>query len=144
MGDRRSDQRGAVVLEALDPPACRPEGGPVPEEHVRSGVAAIWNILANLGMVAPKTPYTPAPDIARFTKQQILRYSHEPRADASGIIRFSVKPGQVVKKGQPLGRIYNVFGKPQSTLTAVRDGLVLGHADSAVAFPGAEVIAFGV
>jgi predicted deacylase len=79
-----------------------------------------------------------------FYRGRILKYTHEPRADASGIIRFMVKPGQVVKKGQPVARIYNVLGKLQSTLEATKDGITLGHSDSSVAFPGAEVVAFGV
>ena len=116
----------------------------VNEPHVLSGIHAVWNILAQLGMVKPQTLIEEQTESTRFYKDRILKYSHEPRADASGIIRFTVKPGQMVRAGQTIARIYNVFGKLQSTLTTSKDGIVLGHADSAVAFPGAEVVAFGV
>lgn len=60
------------------------------------------------------------------------------------VIRFLVKPGQEVRSGQAVARIYNAFGKLQETLRAGRDGTVLGHTDSSVAFPGLPVIAFAV
>jgi predicted deacylase len=116
----------------------------VNEVHVQSGVRAIWNILAELGMVESRQLPNQTESAKTFYKNKIIKYSHEPRADASGIVRFIIKPGQIVKRGQPVARIYNVFGKLQSTLLAQKDGLVLGHADSAVAFPGAEIVAFGV
>ena len=116
----------------------------VNEHHVRTGTTALWNLLTQLGMVEPKPHIvTEGPQVIA-SKAKILKYSHEPRANASGIIRFMVEPGDLVKKDQPVARIYNVFGKLQSTLTATRDSLVLGHTDSSVAFPGAEVLAFGV
>ena len=114
----------------------------VHEKHIELGIQAIWNVLEELEMVLPRTAKEHL-NIPQSFKNKILRYSHEPRADSSGIIRFAVKPGEVVTKGQKVANIYNVFGKLQSTLTAPKDGLVLGHADSAVAFPGAEVLAFG-
>jgi uncharacterized protein len=116
----------------------------VNENHVRSGINAIWNILTELQMVAHKDSQQTYRDSPDFYRGRILKYTHEPRADASGIIRFMIKPGQNIKKGQPVARIYNVFGKLQSTLLATKDGIVLGHADSSVSFPGAEIVALGV
>ena len=54
------------------------------------------------------------------------------------------KPGDTVKKGQPIARVYNAFGKRQETLLAAADCIVLGHSDSSVAFPGLPIIAFAV
>jgi len=116
----------------------------VNEEHVQTGKYALWKTLSGLGMVEPNMSKMPKSDIPQSYLQKVLKYSHEPRADASGIIRFIVSPGDIVKMGQPVALIYNVFGKLQSTLAANKDGIVLGHADSSVAFPGAEVVAFGV
>lgn len=68
----------------------------------------------------------------------------KPQSTTSGIIRFLVKPEDIVKKDQTLAKIYNTFGKLQKTLTALHDGIVLGHRDSCVAFPGMPVLAFGI
>ena len=64
-------------------------------------------------------------------------------SSSSGIIRFKVKPGQLVKKDQPIAKIYNVFGRLEQTLVAEHDGIVLGHADSSVALPGEPIVSFG-
>jgi len=77
-------------------------------------------------------------------KGKILKYFAKPQSTTSGIIRFLVKPGDIVKKDQTLGKIYNTFGRLQKTLTALHDGIVLGHCDSSVAFPGMPVLAFGI
>ncbi|MFH1173442.1 MAG: hypothetical protein V1692_02845, partial [bacterium] len=80
----------------------------------------------------------------KFLRGRILKYSHKPLCSTSGIIRFIVKPGDVVKVGQPLAKVYNVLGKPQETLLALEDGILLGHSDSSVSLPGLSVVAFGI
>jgi predicted deacylase len=49
-----------------------------------------------------------------------------------------------VRRGQKLGKVYNAFGKLQETVVALKDGVVLGHSDYSVTFPGAPVMVFGV
>jgi len=109
------------------------------ESDVQDGVKAIWDLLTYFEMVnhISQEFNNKIPDAY---KGKTLRYSHLPLASSSGIIRFLVKPGEVVNKGQPLTRIYNVFGKLQETLKAERESLVLGHSDFAKSYPGAEVI----
>ena len=75
---------------------------------------------------------------------QILRYTDQPLSSSSGIIRFAARPGQVVRKGQVVARIYNTFGKLQETVTAPQMAIVLGQADASIAFPGVPLVAFGV
>ncbi len=114
----------------------------VNEDNVRYGLKSIINILACLGMV-PKTEEAfefPLPEAARG---RMLNFSPGPVSSASGITRFLASPGDLVKKGQPVAKIYNTFGKLQATIPCVNDGIVLGHADSSVAFPGAPLMAFG-
>jgi predicted deacylase len=115
----------------------------VNENNVRDGVKAIWDVLAHLKMVKP------AEDRFAFAVPQpfsgaILRYSHQPVSSTSGIVRFLIRPGDRVRKGSPIARIYNVFGKLRETLRANEDGIVLGYSDSSVTFPGVPVAAFGV
>lgn len=114
----------------------------VNEQNVREGMKAIWNILVHLGMVSP-TPQILDYKLPEVLKGKILHYSHQPLSSTSGVIRFMVKPGELVKKDQPIAKIYNVFGKLRETLLAQRDGIVLGHSDSSVAIPGDPIVSFG-
>ena len=83
-------------------------------------------------------------DLNEMLKGKVLKYSQKPLSPKSGIIRFLVSPGAIVKKEQPIAKIYNAFGKSLETLKSEADALVLGYSDYAVAFPGVPVMAFGV
>lgn len=115
----------------------------VNERNIEVGVSSVWNLLTRLGLTQaePYGAYSyPLPD---ELSAGIYHYTDKPWSSTSGIIRFLTRPGTVVKKGQPIARVYNAFGKPQETLHATAGGVVLGHADSAVVFPGMPVMAFG-
>lgn len=112
------------------------------EKGVEFGVKSIMNILTYLKMIEPAKEFFIYP-AAETLRDRILKYSYH-FSSTSGIIRFFAKPGEFIKRGQPVARIYNAFGKLQETLMATNDGIVLGHSDYSVAFPGAPVISFGV
>lgn len=115
----------------------------VNETNVGLGVDSVFNVLGALGMVRCEGE----PFRFRLTSDlpaQPLRYSQQPASSTSGILRFLVRPGARVHDGQPIGKIVNAFGRLQETLAAPGDGIVLGLSDSAVAFPGAPVMAFGL
>lgn len=115
----------------------------VNEANVRQGVGAVWNVLEFLGMVLPE------PEKFRFALPQgygngvLLNYLDRPLCSSSGVIRYMVRPGAAVRKGQNLARVVNAFGKTQELLCATRDALVLGHNDLSAAFPGMSLMAFG-
>lgn len=115
----------------------------VNEKNVEYGVRSISNILAYLGMIEPINEFFVYP-LSESIRGKILDYSNQPSSSTSGIIRFLVKPGDIIKKGQPVARIYNAFGKLRETLRALHDTIVLGYSDSSVAFPGTPVMAFGI
>ena len=116
----------------------------VSESNVTHGIEAVWNVLAHLGMIAPRDKPFRYPLPLNYTHDKPLSYSDKPYGTKTGIIRFLAKPGDVVKTGQPLARIVNAFGRRQETMTAIEDGIVLGHSDSSVAFPGVPFMAFGI
>ncbi len=116
----------------------------VNERNIDIGVRSVWNLLTRLGLTQPEPQGEfryPLPDTING---DIYHYTDKPWSSTSGIIRFLARPGDVVRANQPIARIYNAFGKPQETLNATADGIVLGHADSSVAFPGIPIMAFGV
>ncbi len=113
------------------------------EENVERGLRAIWNILMHLDMADPPEDRVPY-DAPQTYGGKVLNYSDRPYSSKSGIIRFLAKPGDEVKKGQPFAKIVNVFGRQLETVSALNDGIVLGHSDSSVVFPGMPIMAFGV
>lgn len=135
---------GSLIIKGI--PAITLELGEsyvVNEKNVELGVEAIWNVISSLKMADP----IDGPIQLHFPEElkgKLFRYSDRPVASSSGIIRFLVKPGQLVRSGDKLAKIYNVFGKLQQTILAENDGLVLGHSDTSVAHPGAPVAVFAL
>jgi predicted deacylase len=115
----------------------------VNEQNVMSGVRAIWSVLAHRGLVPPGEE---PPGFAMPPKLEgrVLRYTHRPVSSTSGIIRFLVRAGDLVRRRQAVARVFNAFGRLMETIRAPGEGIVLGHTDSAVAFPGVPVVAFGL
>ncbi|GJM04794.1 MAG: succinylglutamate desuccinylase [marine bacterium B5-7] len=113
------------------------------EENVRLGLGAIWNILSSMGMIEPLQERFIFPT-SKVYKGKLFKYNDQPYSSKSGIIRFLAKPGDEIKQGDAFARIVNAFGKHQETVRAIHDGIVLGHSDSSVVFPGMPIMAFGV
>lgn len=113
------------------------------ETDVENGVRSIWNLLMGLGMVDNDEEFFryPAP---KEVIDKFLIYSQKTASSKSGVIRFIVRPGQMVKKNQPIARVYNVFGKQLEVIKAADSGFVLGYSDSSVSFPGLPIMAFGL
>ncbi len=110
------------------------------EKNISYGLHAILSLLDSFGMIDYKKDITPFSLPLKYQKS-ILKYTDKPLCSSSGIIRFTVKPGELIKKGQTVARIYNIFGKLVETIKSQNDGIVLGLSDSSVAFPGMQVIA---
>ncbi len=115
----------------------------VNEENVRHGIHAVWNVLTSLEMTPPDESPVVYPLPEEF-RGRILSYYDHLLSSASGVVRFAVSPGDVIAPGRPVARIYNAFGKLLETIVSPHRGVVLGHSDSSVAFPGVTVAAMGV
>jgi predicted deacylase len=113
------------------------------EKNILIGMNAIWNVFMKLGMVPVTDAFFQYPLMARF-RERTLKYSCQPLSSTSGIIRFIKKPGDIITKGQKIAHVYNAFGKQIETISALADGIVIGHTDNALAFPGSPVMAFGI
>lgn len=129
-----------AALVAAGIPAFTMEAGGacgIVESSVAAGVADVLAALAALGICAPCAD-------SGSTASRVWRYTDEPRAGSSGLVRFAVAAGAPVAPGQVLARIYSAFGSCEETLLAAHEGLVLGLADHARTAPGQEVIALAV
>jgi predicted deacylase len=113
----------------------------VNEQMVDFGARAVFNVLSHLNMLREDwEPFRYPLPYEIGTRP--MEYVSQPVSSASGILRFLAEPGDVVQRGQPIAKIQNAFGKLRATLCATDDALVLGHADSSVAYPGGPVMAF--
>lgn len=112
------------------------------ESNVDCGVRVIINILKYLGMIAPEGEFYTYPRTEEL-REKSFHYAYE-SSSSSGIIRFLAKPGDMVRQGQPVARIYNAFGKFEASINVLYNGIVLSHADYSVSYPGAPVMSFGV
>jgi len=106
------------------------------ESAIATGQAAVLGVLEHLGCIATAPVSVPHPASSR-----VLDYTSRPHCTSSGLVRFSVTPGDRVKARQTVAQVFSAFGSVEETLQAERDGYVLGIADHARAVPGSEVIA---
>ncbi len=113
------------------------------EKNVAYGTSAVLNILYELNMISEHHTNVVYHMPEEF-RNKILTYSSSPLCSTSGIIRFSRKPGERIKKGDKIAKVCNVFGKLNETISSLHDGIILGHNDYAMAYPGSPVMAFGV
>ena len=99
------------------------------QESIRTGVAGVMRILAELSMLPPSTESglerRPGPDGAG-TEPVICRRSRWVRARRTGIAQLDVELGRWIEQGEVIGRIHDSFGHRLSRITASTDGLVIG------------------
>ncbi len=133
----RNTLAGAIVEAGI--PAITIESGgafAIDEESVVEGKTAVLSVLQSMGMIDASESIA-----SRKELMTPLMYTNRPLCTTSGLIRFSVSPGQKIKKGQLLARVYSAFGSDEESLRATVDGFVLGVEDHARVLPGKEVIA---
>jgi predicted deacylase len=113
------------------------------EKNIETGIQAVINTLMHLEMINDEQPPFNYP-LPEKINGKILCYSAKPLSSVSGIIRFLKKPGDMILKGQKVARIYNAFGKLMESIVIENDGILIGLADNAIAFPGSPVMASGI
>ncbi len=132
----RNTLAGAFVDAGV--PAFTIEAGgafAVVEEGVAAGRDAVLSTLRSMEMIDWFAPAEQA------GKKMPLRYTNRPLCSTSGLIRFDVHPGQEIREGRILAKVYSAFGSCEESLLAMADGFVLGLEDHARVHPGREVIA---
>jgi len=98
---------------------------------VEYAVRGVRNCLTHLGMVEGE-PTEPGYRI-EVDKTQWVRAQH------GGFLSFHVQPGDVIAKGDAIATNTSLLGKEFSTITAPRDGVVLGMTTLPSGAPGDPV-----
>jgi predicted deacylase len=130
---------GAAVYEAHIP-SITPELGAsnfVDPAGLRAAIVGIRNALVWAGMLdGEPEPITwiPQPQMG----YPVRRESH-PRAAANGIVHLLREPGDIVREGEPVAELRDIWGRPVSTdgdeglIRTQREGFILGlHSHIAV------------
>jgi predicted deacylase len=113
-----------ILLEAGEPLK-------VESDVLEVGARGIRNALIDLGMLAG-APVRP-PFQVRVRKTTWVR------AKVGGILRFHIRPGELVEAGQPIATNYTIFGRDPTVLASPVDGVVLGITTIPLVKPGEPI-----
>lgn len=102
---------------------------------VESGKRGVKNVLRSLEML-DGTPERP-----KF--QLTIEKSKWVRAERGGFLRFHIKPGDIIKRGQPLATNTTLLGEVHSTLYAPFNAVVIGMTSLPAISPGEPVCNLG-
>lgn len=99
--------------------------------EVQKGLFGVYSVMSELRML----------DISRRKPrfQVIVKKSEWVRAERGGMLDLTVRPGDLVYKGDLLGRITNPFGKEVVSIESPTTGVVIGTTTIPVANPGDPV-----
>ena len=134
-----------AVLNKLRRPAITAELGSY--LHVNwlardAAVVGIRNVMRWAGML-PGEP-EPMPPIPRPAVDFPVRRMMHPRAPQSGIVTHLVDTGDVVRKGQAVARLTDIYGRPlgpdDGLLRTEHDGYVVGRMQGIVYYENEPVI----
>ncbi len=95
-------------------------------EALAGSIKAVRNVLKWAGMLeGPREEIT---EFKILKSSERIRFFNHPRAKHSGIIRYLVKPGDQVTKGQPIAKIMDILGRPlgDGYVRTDHDGYIIG------------------
>ena len=98
---------------------------------LKIGVSGIRNALIHFDMIEGTIEKPPF--------QTVIDRTTWVRAELSGILKFHVSAGEIVKKGQLLATNYSILGQLQNVLSSPDDGIVLGMTTMPAVKPGEPV-----
>jgi uncharacterized protein len=138
---------GAVLNKARIPAITVELGGylVVDQAIVDAAVVGIRNVMRWMGMLesAPE----PITGIKVVDLGYPVRRLQHPFVYEPGIAHFLVKSGDVVKKGDPIARYVDIYGRPITGDGFIRtdyDGMVLGVCEGSAYFAGEHIATLAV
>lgn len=80
--------------------------------------------------------------IDKKVKNKVLKNSFAVYAKDSGTIKYTKDPGELIKKGEIIAKIYNQFGDYVDSMAVAKDLLLIGHSEKAYVTKGEEILWF--
>jgi predicted deacylase len=118
----------AIIYEAGLPLRFEPD-------EIAAGVQGVRNVMVRLGMVAGK-PTTPTPPDRIFSKSSWTRVP----LGQGGVFYPTRKPGDDVRKGDIIARIYDPFTDERFDVPSSLEGHIVGMAVPQIVFSGYALI----
>jgi predicted deacylase len=111
---------------------------------VTAAVAGIRNVLRWAGMLEGEAE--PVTGIKVVDAGFPCRRRSTPRVRQACIVRHLLQPGDLVKKGDPVAELRDVWGRPtgEKTLYSEYDGWVIGRSQGIAYYPGAEIYGMAI
>ncbi|MBX3080378.1 MAG: succinylglutamate desuccinylase/aspartoacylase family protein [Anaerolineae bacterium] len=108
--------------------------------------AGIRNVMRFGGML--EGPMEPITDINILTPSYPIRRIQHPYAPQSGIMSHFVKSGDPVKRGEAIGRLTDIWGRPigvnDGLIKTEHDGYVLGVSQGAAFYQGESLLSLAI
>ncbi|MFH1126926.1 MAG: succinylglutamate desuccinylase/aspartoacylase family protein [archaeon] len=104
----------------------------IDEYFVKAGFFGVVNTLRYLEVLKGKANV--------LDRQFILNERHDVKAQHSGLFYPKVKLGQVIKKGDLLGELYNIESDTTESIYAERKGIVLARFSQSVVLPDTTIM----
>ena len=120
----------AITLEVGNPSTFQ-------KKLIRSGVDGIHNVLCDLGMVQDEI-------ITREYKTIECKESLWIYTDEGGLLTIPVELRQILKKGDLIAIIRDIFGNKVKEYYAPKDGVVIGKSVSPVNQTGGRILHLGI
>lgn len=120
----------AVTVEIGDPQIFQ-------SRYVKRATVGLRATLADLGMVARRP-------VALGDEPLICDDSGWLYTDRGGLLQVFPEVAAVLREGDPLARLTDVFGRERRSWVAPYDGVVIGRAVDPVARTGARIVHYGV
>lgn len=120
----------AITLEVGDPNTFQ-------KGMIRSGLTGIYNLLIYLGMIEGTIDEPEEPSI-------VCKSSYWIYTDTGGILRIYPKITHMVKKGELIAIINDVFGNKIREYLAPEDGIIIGRNMHPVAQTGSRIVHLGI
>ena len=139
---------GAVLNMARIPAFTVELGGylSVDPVIVAACCAGLRNVMRFAGML--ESPMEAITDIQILSPSYPIRRIQHPYAPQSGIMAYYVKSGDPVKRGEPIGRLTDIWGRPfgvnDGLIKTEHDGFVLGVSQGAAFYQGESLLSLAI
>jgi hypothetical protein len=141
----RSTTAAAVNVARIPALTMELGTGHLPDPNiVRACVAGLRNILRWAGML-PGHP-EPITGIKIVDPGFPCRRRGAPRVSQPCVVRHLVEPGEIVRKGQPVAEVRDIWGRPvgEKTLYSEYDGWIIGRSHGVIYYPGVEAYGMAI
>jgi hypothetical protein len=114
----------------------------VDENALQAAKTGILNVLKWAGMLEGRIePVTtvPVPQPGFNTRRE-----SNPKAPLSGLVRYKVRPGEIIFKGNVIAVITDIFGRELQEVTAPADGWVMANSRGLLVYQGQSLFSLAL